>query len=156
MMVGLKFKRTPYSLNMTLTALLPEPLWTTGTGNSPPARKLACCPFIAIRFGSARARNAPFVFIGLTYWAFVNQSVSYGCRSFHTGKTYIRQRPAPMAIYPLRTVFVAAAQLLIAIVATLPLAFWLSGTPLDLPLLTLPFALVLLLVIGWSLAVLDH
>ncbi len=97
---------------------------------------------------------APFVFIGLTYWAFVNQSVTNGCRSFHTGKTYIRQRPAPMAIYPLRTALVAGIQLLIAVVAVLPLALWLSGTAIDWPLLTLPFSLILLLVIGWSLSVL--
>src|SRR6185436_3937293 len=61
MMVGLKFKRTPYSLNTTLIELPPPLLWTTGIGNSPPARKLAVWPFIAIRFGSARARKAPFV-----------------------------------------------------------------------------------------------
>ena len=61
--VGLKFSRTPYSLNTTVMAMLPPepPPWTTGTGNSPPARKLACCPSIAIRLGSARSRKAPCV-----------------------------------------------------------------------------------------------
>src|SRR5687767_1862804 len=36
-----------------------------GTGNSPPARKLAVCPFIAIKLGSARERKAPLVLSAL-------------------------------------------------------------------------------------------
>ena len=41
--VGLKFSRTPNSLKMTVTVPVELP-WTTGTGNSPPARKLASWP----------------------------------------------------------------------------------------------------------------
>ena len=41
-MVGLKFRRMPNSLNTTVTA--PVAPCTTGTGNSPPARKLASWP----------------------------------------------------------------------------------------------------------------
>jgi hypothetical protein len=40
--VGVKFNRTPNSLNMTVTELFVP--CTTGTGNSPPARKLASWP----------------------------------------------------------------------------------------------------------------
>src|SRR5262249_43915246 len=40
--VGLKFRRTPNSLKITVT--VPVAPCTTGTGNSPPARKLASCP----------------------------------------------------------------------------------------------------------------
>lgn len=113
-----------------------------------------CCVFHSV-FGVDWLHYAPFVFIGLTYWSFINHSVSHGCRSFHNGKPYIRQKPAPMAIYPLRTVSTAGFQLLIATVAVLPLAFWSSGTAFDWPLLTLPFTFLLLLIIGWSLAVLS-
>ena len=41
--VGLKLSRMPNSLKMTVTALRRAPC-TTGTGNSPPARKLASWP----------------------------------------------------------------------------------------------------------------
>src|SRR4051794_7328574 len=62
MMVGLKFNLTPYSLNrIEIAGLSLPPDWTTGTGNSPPARKLACWPSIATRLGSARDRTAPEV-----------------------------------------------------------------------------------------------
>src|SRR5580704_2655169 len=37
-----------------VTAPEVAPPWTTGKGNSPPARKVAFCPLIAKRFGSAR------------------------------------------------------------------------------------------------------
>lgn len=97
---------------------------------------------------------APFVFLGLAYWAFVNHCISHGCHAFHIATTYIRQQRAPMAIYPLRTVSVGALHLLIATAAVVPLAIWSSGTPLDWPLLTLPLTFVLLLAVGWSLAVL--
>ena len=40
--VGVKFSRMPNSLKTTVTA--PVPPWTIGTGNSPPARKLASWP----------------------------------------------------------------------------------------------------------------
>src|SRR5918993_1593363 len=59
MIVGLKFRRTPYSFHTMATATRSPFGETTGTGNSPPARKLACWPSIAIRFGSARLRIAP-------------------------------------------------------------------------------------------------
>ena len=58
--VGVKFRRTPNSLNMIVTELrAAAPACTTGYGNSPPARKLASLPLIAIRFGSARLWKRP-------------------------------------------------------------------------------------------------
>ncbi len=58
--VGVKFRRTPNSLKMIVTALPPVPLGCTiGYGYSPPARKLASLPLVAIRFGSARLWNRP-------------------------------------------------------------------------------------------------
>ena len=54
MMTGVKRRRTPNSLNWIVTEFNPAVPCTTGNGNSPPARKLASWPFIAIRLGSAR------------------------------------------------------------------------------------------------------
>jgi hypothetical protein len=64
--VGVKFRRTPNSLNWTLTALVPADPWTIGMGNSPPARKLASLPLSATRFGSARLWKSPRVCSALT------------------------------------------------------------------------------------------
>ena len=44
-------KATPYCLNSMLISLF---CWPTGIGNSPPTRKLAGSPLMAVRFGSAR------------------------------------------------------------------------------------------------------
>src|SRR5437762_2744080 len=55
MIVGVKSSLTPNSLKATVIVgipLLVDP--ATGTGNSPPAWKLAGCPEVAVRFGSAR------------------------------------------------------------------------------------------------------
>src|SRR5882757_196621 len=57
MTVGVKARLTPKLLNSTV--IVGNPLVAAeepeiGTGNSPPARKLAVWPDIAVRFGSAR------------------------------------------------------------------------------------------------------
>src|SRR5437763_17195396 len=60
MMVGVKSSLTPNSLKATVIVgipLLVDP--ATGTGNSPPAWKLAGCPEVAVRFGSARMVISP-------------------------------------------------------------------------------------------------
>src|SRR5216117_2081904 len=68
--VGVNDRLTPNGFHSTVYAAafpLPPPppppptFWTTGTGNSPPARKLAVSPDNAIRVGSARVVIAPLV-----------------------------------------------------------------------------------------------
>jgi hypothetical protein len=51
--VGTKTSFTPYCLKVMVTSPF---CWPTGMGNSPPARKLADWPLMAVRFGSARMR----------------------------------------------------------------------------------------------------
>ena len=60
MIVGVKSSLMPNSLNATVIVAMPlaaDP--ATGTGNSPPARKLAGCPLVAVRLGSARIVISP-------------------------------------------------------------------------------------------------
>src|SRR5258708_6074385 len=62
MTVGVKARLTPKLLNSTV--IVGKPLVAAeepeiGTGNSPPARKLAVWPDIAVRFGSARTVMNP-------------------------------------------------------------------------------------------------
>src|SRR5262249_20546612 len=67
---------------------------------------------------------------------------------------YIRQHPAPLAVYPLRTALGATVHLLIAMVVVLGLTWIVRGFE-NLPILIhLVPALTLLFVLGWSLAVL--
>src|SRR5579872_3915757 len=49
--VGTNARLTPYCLNSMVTSLF---CCATGIGNSPPTRKLAASPLIAVRFGCAR------------------------------------------------------------------------------------------------------
>ena len=62
-MVGMKFRRTPNSLNRIVTDPPTPPAipCTTGYGYSPPARKLACLPLAASTLGSARTSTSPSV-----------------------------------------------------------------------------------------------
>ncbi len=53
---GVKARLTPNGLNST--EVLPS-LSTSGIGYSPPARKLAVSPEMAVMFGSARVRSRP-------------------------------------------------------------------------------------------------
>src|SRR5712691_5286172 len=46
---------------------------------------------------------APFLLAGLATWNYVLSSALSGCQCFFQGESYIRQYPAPFAIYPLRT-----------------------------------------------------
>ena len=55
--VGVNSSRTPNFLySMVMVAAPPTPLWGTGMGNSPPARKVASWPLVVTRLGSASTR----------------------------------------------------------------------------------------------------
>ena len=59
--VGVNDRPTPKFLNSMVTTLPPLLAWGTGTGNCPPARKLAVSPESAVRFGSASSVTRPSV-----------------------------------------------------------------------------------------------
>src|SRR5262249_23198610 len=66
--VGTNARLTPNFLNSTV-GVTPAPVvveTAIGTGNSPPAKKLAVSPESATRLGSARRRTSPFVSSALT------------------------------------------------------------------------------------------
>src|SRR5436309_97271 len=50
----------------------------------------------------------PFIFLGITLWQFLVESMSAGCNAFRGGAPFIRQQPIPLAIFPLRTVLASA------------------------------------------------
>lgn len=99
---------------------------------------------------------APYLMGGLTFWQFITTASIQGCDCFFIGESYIRQYPAPMAIYPLRTVLGAAFHFTMgfSLVIALSLIFHGLGFIGLMPLLSILPGLALLLLFGWSLAVL--
>ena len=49
------------------------------------------------------AQFAPMLLAGLILWDYISIAAKSGCHCFFQGEAYIRQHPAPIAIYPLRT-----------------------------------------------------
>jgi lipopolysaccharide transport system permease protein len=96
---------------------------------------------------------APFLFAGLTFWYYVLGVTQQGCQCFRLGESYIRQFPAPMAIYPLRTVLGCATHYCLALLLVIVLTAVTRGIQ-PLALLGLIPALFLLLIMGWSVGVL--
>jgi ABC-type polysaccharide/polyol phosphate export permease len=96
---------------------------------------------------------APFLMSGLAVWQFIVESTIGGCNSFTQGAAYIRQRPIPLAIFPLRTVLGTGIHASIALGLTVVLAFIFNGFG-NLPaLIFLLPALMLLFLLAWALAV---
>jgi lipopolysaccharide transport system permease protein len=95
---------------------------------------------------------APYVLAGLACWDYVVNATRQGCQCFFQGESYIRQYPAPIAIYPLRTALGETVHFLIALTVVGALAWYITGT-FSLPaLLSLFPTVVLLFTLAWSLA----
>jgi ABC-type polysaccharide/polyol phosphate export permease len=111
------------------------------------------CTVVTTLFKEDPWQYAPFLFAGLTFWNYVLGVTQQGCHCFRLGESYIRQFPAPMAIYPLRTVLGCAVHYCLALTLVIAFTSWTRGVALW-PLLGLIPAIILLLVTGWSVAVL--
>src|SRR4029077_8990827 len=97
---------------------------------------------------------APYLMAGLATWTYILTAALQGCQCFFQGESYIRQYPAPLAIYPLRTALGGTIHFLMALVVVLCVSWFCNGFH-NLPsLLSLIPTLFLLFVVGWSLAVL--
>ncbi len=96
----------------------------------------------------------PQVLAGLAFWNYFVAVTVQSCMCFFQGESYIRQCPVPLAIYPLRATLGGAVYFLISLSVVI-VASWIFrgfGNLAMLPAL-LP-ALALLLVFGWSMAIL--
>ena len=103
-------------------------------------------------FSVAVDEYAPFVFLGMTIWQFLTESILQGCNAFQLGRTYLRLRPIPIAIMPLRIVLSAGIHGLIGL-ATATLVIWyFKGIANPVALLSLVPALIVIAVTAWSLA----
>jgi len=126
----------------------------------PIAMTTILCVVFHVMFHADIFYYAPFVFIGMTFWGFFSAAVSQGAGCFFQGESYIRQFPAPMAIYPLRTVLGAAFHFSVGLLLAIGLALCMRpavATPIStqvFALLSLAPSFALVLLLGWSVAIL--
>ena len=120
----------------------------------PIAMTAVLCAVFSRVFGQDPFDYAPSLLVGLCFWNFISTCTKDGCQSLFQGEKYIRQYPAPMAIYPLRTALGASFHFVVAlgVVLALRIAFKGFGGLAALP--SLFPTLILLLMLGWSIAIL--
>jgi ABC-type polysaccharide/polyol phosphate export permease len=97
---------------------------------------------------------APYLLVGLAFWSFVTHTVTQGCHSLQMGEQYIRQHPAPIAIYPLRTTLGNLFHFLMALSVALLLTWFFRGFGNLTALPALLGAVGLIVVAGWAIATL--
>ncbi|HMF18091.1 MAG TPA: ABC transporter permease [Gemmataceae bacterium] len=120
----------------------------------PIATALVLCVVFHQIFGASIREYVPFLLAGLAWWAYVTGVIGRGCQCFVEAESYIRQHPVPMAVYPLRTAMGAMIHFLIALAMVLLLTWCVKGFDNLTALPALLAGLVILFVLGWSLAVL--
>jgi lipopolysaccharide transport system permease protein len=119
----------------------------------PIAMTVVLCIVFCKMFGQDIHTYAPHVLSGLTFWGFMIAVVNQGCQSFFQGESYIRQHSVPLAIYPLRVTLGAGFHFVLGLLITLVFIWGVKGFGNLVVLPALVPSLMLLFVIGWSLAV---
>jgi ABC-type polysaccharide/polyol phosphate export permease len=117
---------------------------------NPAAMSAILCVVFTRLFHQEVREYGPYLFAGLTFWNYFVGITQAGCDTFFRGESYIRQFPAPMAIYPLRTMLGCAFHYAVALVVVVGLTAALKGGVPLLPLLALPPGMLLLMALGWS------
>jgi lipopolysaccharide transport system permease protein len=119
----------------------------------PIAMTIILCTVFGTLFRMDVQRFAPYLLSGLVTWSFLVAALLQGCQCFIQGEAYIRQVPAPLAIYPLRATLAAGFHFLLGLVVVVLLSWTAQGFH-NLPALPwlLP-AMGLLFLLGWSLTV---
>jgi ABC-type polysaccharide/polyol phosphate export permease len=125
----------------------------------PLAMTIILCSVFAQAFKIDAGNYAPYLLVGLATWNYILTVTLEGCACFHQAQCYIRQHPAPLAIYPLRTVLSNACHFLLALFVVLLMLVFLHftyGTKVPHPgmLLAIVPGIVLLVVFCWSLSLL--
>jgi len=121
---------------------------------NPLAMTAVLCTVFHRLWGLPISEYGPFVLSGLAFWGFISTCTLQGCRCFYQAETYIRQYPAPLVIYPLRTALGAGFHLVIALCVVLAATWWFQGLGNLGALWSLLPTLLVLFVLGWSLAIL--
>jgi lipopolysaccharide transport system permease protein len=115
---------------------------------------IVLCTVFSTIFKMPIRTYAPFLLSGLVFWNFITTAMSQGCHCFFLGESYIRQHPAPLAIYPLRTVLGGGIHFLMGFTVVLIFVWVVHGFGNTVALLSLIPTLTLMFILGWSLAIL--
>lgn len=120
-------------------------------------RPLGMTAIFCMVFGTLFKRDiasyAPYVLIGMMTWQFIVESLLTGCHCFTHGSAYIRQQKIPHAIFPLRTILAAGFHFLVAFALGMLITAYFRGVPSFAHLAFLPVAIAIVMVLGWSLAI---
>src|SRR5947209_5075026 len=81
----------------------------------PLAMTAIICTAFGTLFNADLTFYAPFLMTGLTCWNYLLHVAQLGSHCFFQGEPYIRQCPAPLAIYPLRTMLANAFHFSVAL-----------------------------------------
>jgi lipopolysaccharide transport system permease protein len=119
----------------------------------PIAMSIVLCTVFSQVFHAQVDTYGPFVLAGLTTWGFVAGVITQGCNCFFQGESYIRQHPAPLAIYPLRVALGASVHFLLGVGVVIAASWCFHGFGNLAALPSLIPTLVLLVILGWALAV---
>jgi lipopolysaccharide transport system permease protein len=111
-----------------------------------------CVVFVHVLGGGDVSIFGPYLLAGLSCWQYLTGACQQGCQSFYRGESYIRQYPAPLAIYPLRIALGCMIHFLIALVVVLALTWSMRGFGNLASIWTLAPSLTLLFIFGWALA----
>ena len=115
---------------------------------------IVLCTVFHRLFGLDITEFGPFLLAGLAFWGFFTNAVMAGCQCYFQAEAYMRQYPAPPAIYPLRATLSSMFHLFMALGIVMIAAWVLKGFQ-NLPvLISLIPTLILLLIFGWSVATL--
>jgi ABC-type polysaccharide/polyol phosphate export permease len=71
---------------------------------------------------------APYLLSGMACWNYICSVSMTGCVCLLSGEPYIRQHPAPLAIYPLRTVLGGTIHFMISLGVVLALTYYMNAT----------------------------
>ena len=113
---------------------------------------IVLCTVFHKLFGVDVREFGPFLLAGLAFWGFFTTCVLGGCQCFFQAEAYMRQYPAPPAIYPLRVSLGAMFHLLMALGIVVVLTGVMKGLENLHTVLALFPTLFLLVILGWSMA----
>lgn len=121
----------------------------------PLAMSAVMCVVFHKLFGLSIQDYLPTLVAGVVFWQFLSQCAVGGTHCLTGGEVYLRQVPAPMAIYPLRTALGAAFHLTITFSVVLVGNALINGLGDPASVLAIVPTFPMLILFGWSLAVLT-
>jgi ABC-type polysaccharide/polyol phosphate export permease len=121
---------------------------------NPIAMTVILCAVFHTIFHQPISDYAPYLLAGLATWNYLLHVTQLGCGCFAQGESYIRQYPAPLAIYPLRTALGGTIHFILALLVALVASWCFKGIGSPASLLSLIPAVLLLFIFVWSTALL--